>query len=1302
MKKNVCRLRISCYSLILLCGIILLGACSMAPRQANELSPISGYCKNKAETIRKSFSHTSNDALTKNLVACCDFNNNLLSLNNTSLEKKIVFNRNSIAYLPDGTKTAFNQPRYLPGKYGAGLLIEAGQCACGVEFGKNLLPPDFLENSIVKLPGTSVTPVSNMPNERGVKIITTRAASGIKLYKLKVDTGKLNAFSVFLKSNKKQQVTIAVNSAISNKDLGEKTFTITPAYKRCWVTFKLQKDKKQAKQAINILITSKTSGQLHADRFMLESFAGYVGSKAPTTWMPPGKTRAGEIVHPILFPSNTNQGTIAFWTKLLPKLQWRTLLTFGTGNNGWNPKMRLDIKNDQIISLNLPDKKGKKFTYKTTLTGWHHFTVTWENRDIQLYLDGKRVIEIPDALNFTTQDLVTLGGVHNNASPGIRANAIFDEFSYWNKVLSAKDISSLEALKTPLSSRLKNKITIETLQPISTFARDEQINNWSLYVKNNSDKTLKNEYIIYGIDKVFKKKLSLPEIPAGYKLKCNLPWSPEHIMPGNYSFKYNLFLKNKKKILSISQNIEITPARYPARNAQIIAWGDGSNTRKMHDAGITVGGINGCNARDVEETIKNSMYVNSLQFLLVKDAENNHKMMNAIGKYGMADYANPEIKKELVKKADLMAKKVSKFPDVRYIIINSEHQSTGNMDFRPKTISEVKQRFKLDLNQWIPKNKKTSYATVHPEGRLSQAYSKTPVPKDYIISPENNFYAYHRYWHSNKSGTEVTCNELIIKEVNKYAPLIKTIIEPILRAPYVQAYKLQDISEEWFYYPNPTVAVWIQERLQAKTRGTIKSSISGMPQFLFKPGMAAPYGGMPTPHLYREAMWLCIARPLNNFMYWNLQNALIKNQKKETKEQNEIDIMFGKKPSYQEVKSKISRQGEYSSVFLWIPELPVEISRMHHKIVQPLGALLPKWHNKQRQLAIYLSFAGSLYNNIRWQGNSPLSRLIRSTTIPYDVIFDQDFERNKNLLNTYKVVVIPESPVLYAPAQKQLTAFISKGGSVVVGPKFKAQLPGAIKIEATLESKTDVKKYNAKANELLKLYLKTDNPQFIEGMQEFARSTNKNTESKNKVWYKILKKVNYPVKVESNDVFLNLLEYGKANYFVAVNDRRIPGKYYGHFGKVREQGLKQTVKITVDKNFGNTAYELLTCKEIKLTSSKKKNELKLELPPCGGKIVLFLPEAIKKLTGKYIRKKDSITLSASLTGKTAIIPGIIPAKITIIKPDGQESDFSHYTAFKNGELSFKYPIALNHLKGKYLMKVKELASGKEITLICKL
>ena len=115
---------------------------------------------------------------------------------------------------------------------------------------------------------------------------------------------------------------------------------------------------------------------------------------------------------------------------------------------------------------------------------------------------------------------------------------------------------------------------------------------------------------------------------------------------------------------------------------------------------------------------------------------------------------------------------------------------------------------------------------------------------------------------------------------------------------------------------------------------------------LFKGGMAAPYAGLPAPHMFREVVWHCIARPLRMLTYWSLPVA--SNPCANGQTQDELDKLFGLRPAWKSVV-RAMRLDKKKEIFLTIPELNDEVSRLHHEVVHPLGALLPKWQNLPRR-----------------------------------------------------------------------------------------------------------------------------------------------------------------------------------------------------------------------------------------------------------------------------------------------------------------------------------------------------------------
>jgi hypothetical protein len=58
------------------------------------------------------------------------------------------------------------------------------------------------------------------------------------------------------------------------------------------------------------------------------------------------------------------------------------------------------------------------------------------------------------------------------------------------------------------------------------------------------------------------------------------------------------------------------------------------------------------------------------------------------------------------------------------------------------------------------------------------------------------------------------------------------------------------------------------------------------------------------------------------------------------------------------------------------------------------------------------------------------------------------------------------------------------------------------------------------------------------------------------------------------------------------------------------------------------------------------------------------------------------------------VEGLVPATITITRPDGGSSDFSRHAVFRSGRLDHRFPLALNAPHGEWHITVLERATGK--------
>jgi hypothetical protein len=469
-----------------------------------------------------------------------------------------------------------------------------------------------------------------------------------------------------------------------------------------------------------------------------------------------------------------------------------------------------------------------------------------------------------------------------------------------------------------------------------------------------------------------------------------------------------------------------------------------------------------------------------------------------------------------------------------------------------------------------------------------------------------------------------------------------------------------------------------------------------MPQFLFKPGMAAPYGGMPTPDLWRETVWLCLSRPIVGMTYWNLWGALTKQKDMHTQE--EIDARLGPKPTWADAKAKITATSEQSSLFLWIPELKDEIARLHQQDLHPLGALLPRWENRPRQIAVYRSFAGQMFNNIRWPSGGPLRTVVERLGQPFDILYDQDFEENPKLLDSYKVVLAPENPVITEPAAEQLRGFLTRGGKLIVDDYFKADLPGVTRVKFQGASE-DTAALSKREQELLAEGVKPGSPTYIEAMHEVQTALVATGGPVGSTVELLREAIEPEVVTHSSHVFLNYLQAGGANYVAIVNDLRVPGKYYGHFG-VLDQGVPQTVELRMAAALGQAAYAVPQGAAVPLEQQEGRRAATVELPAGGGRVLVLLPEPIEKLTLRRDSKAEParaslVRLRAELSGPSGRgVPGVIPLRLIVTNPDGQSSDFSRYGAFNEGTWNVDLPVELNALPGTYRAEVTDLAAGQ--------
>lgn len=590
----------------------------------------------------------------------------------------------------------------------------------------------------------------------------------------------------------------------------------------------------------------------------------------------------------------------------------------------------------------------------------------------------------------------------------------------------------------------------------------------------------------------------------------------------------------------------------------------------------------------------------------------NDRITTISGKVDGPNPWNPHIRKTTEEEARRYAERLADSPSLRCVIINTEW--TPPMDFGERFRREVLERFGLDITKWrtTPEN---AWRVLHPHNRLRpNLLGEDRFPKGGVVPLEDRFYRFHFWWHHG-GGNEVPINETCSRAVREARNDAVRIVEPVLRAPPLKRYTDVDVAEEWFYYYNPRIAITIQEQLGCVSRNRDMRP-SGMRQFLFKPGGVSPYAGTPPPDMLKEVLSLCLSRPLSMMTFWGWHRVL---EQGKMSTHSELRKIFEGLQWKEALKKARELGGETGG--LYIPEVKDEFRRFSEEVWKPLGPLMKRWVNSPRRIAVILSFASWLYDNIRWDalGRTWLGGTILSSGLPFDFLYDESFFEEPNALEQYRVVILPDDIVtIPQPVHRALRRFVRSSG-VVLGDK---NCP-------------------------------------IEGIPPMKRSSKDEIEKVRKL---IIEVSDLPVRSSTPEVFWNLLELDGAKYLAAVNDKREFGKYYGQWKRARERGIPQRASLKVRHSLGRHLYQLISSEEINVKRKKDWAEFKLDLPPSVGRIILFVTERPTELRVEASRSQlsrgENLSLRFTLAGERGRVEGAIPLKLSIREPSGRIHDRS--------------------------------------------
>jgi hypothetical protein len=307
------------------------------------------------------------DSLRDGLVQYFPFEGQVQSLNPAGVRCRAGFSRATSAHDPALRVIPADAPRFPPGRFCQGVLIEYGRCSSGPNAARNALSAEIAAaeaapDGFLSLNGARLGRAPGLQGEAALRVEAVKSDSGFSTRAVTAPKAPGQIFSVFLKGP--PGTGLEIRAALDGQDafLARRDILLTGDWQQESLSLEFDTEhtlwhkEQENTPPLVFSVVAKQPTTFLADALMLEPRQGYAGRRGPTTWVEPGHSRDGEILQPGRLRADDRAGTIAFWAQLRGRMDWRTLLTLGDGT-GWQAPLRLDARNDQRLEIQMPNAK---------------------------------------------------------------------------------------------------------------------------------------------------------------------------------------------------------------------------------------------------------------------------------------------------------------------------------------------------------------------------------------------------------------------------------------------------------------------------------------------------------------------------------------------------------------------------------------------------------------------------------------------------------------------------------------------------------------------------------------------------------------------------------------------------------------------------------------------------------------------------------------------------------------------------------------------------------------------------------
>lgn len=606
------------------------------------------------------------------------------------------------------------------------------------------------------------------------------------------------------------------------------------------------------------------------------------------------------------------------------------------------------------------------------------------------------------------------------------------------------------------------------------------------------------------------------------------------------------------------------------------------------------------------------------------------------------DASHPDMLKLARNIGESIAITWNRFPIYDLVHIGCEVRDHTAINFAERPVKAAEEFIGGKIPELIDRHRGMDYRTI------------PGFPKNRVVKDDDPYMKFYTWFWKVGDGWNLH-NEQLWQGLQAHGRKVKAFLDPAVRVPSVWGSgRSLDYLQNWTYtYPDPLKIGQCTDELLAMAAGQPGQEVMKMTQIIWYRSQTTVRGNTKDPKQWEKdipeadyitiapdhleiALWSMISRPIKGIMYHGWQSL--------------VDCQ--KKSGYCYTNAETG------------PRLKALLSN----VVKPLGAMLLQVPDKPADIAILASFTSQMLaerGSWGWSRDwtSDLHLVMQWASFQPKVIFEEEILRDH--LAGIKILLMPHCDVLPEAVVKEIQAFQSRGGIVITDQvACPAIVPDHIVpiIKRSGRAQEGKEKLQACAAELKKL-LGTiyDNP----------------------------------VDSDNPDVVPRLRQFGSSLYLFTINDKRTYGDYVGQYGFVMEKGLPTEANVKID--FTGHAYDLVAHRKLEAFQNGDKMILKQTFAPAEGKLVLLTKRPIEKVAiqlPESARLGDEIALDVVVTdAQGKAIDAVLPIRLSIVDPEGNEAEFSGYHAAVHGLLQQKLTLASNDISGTWTASVTDLASG---------